>query len=61
MTVKQGLEKFFKNWVLFMNGERRLSFIQVSIPPRFVEPYDVTNFKIICDIFIFSSRMIGTF
>ena len=45
MTVKQGLEKFFKNWVLSMNGERRLSFIQVSIPPRFVEPYGVTNYK----------------
>ena len=45
MTVKQGLEKFFKNWVLSMNGERRLSFIQVSIPPRFVEQYGVTNYK----------------
>ena len=45
MTVKQGLEKFFTNWVLSMNGERRLSFIQVSIPPRFVEQYGVTNYK----------------
>ena len=45
MTVKQGLEKFFKKWVLFMNGERRFSVIQVSIPPRLVEPYGVTNCK----------------
>ena len=28
-----------------MNGERRFSFIQVSIPPRLVEPYGVTNCK----------------
>ena len=39
MTVKQGLDKFFKTGSFFMNSERRL--IQVAIPPRFVEPYDV--------------------